>query len=68
MKTGLAVVTAAAAGWEFGKYLEENFLEAKLGGIALVDGIMTLWEELKRNTSTAWAAIVTVIETSLGVI
>jgi len=65
VKSGLAVVTAAVSGWEFGKYLEENFLEAKLGGIALVDGILSAWERIKQGAQVSWLYVEKVVSDSI---
>lgn len=45
--SGLAVMVSAFAGWKIGEWLSENFLEARLAGIAFVDGTMTGLQYLK---------------------
>lgn len=62
LKSGLAILTTMVAGWQFGSYLEENFLEAKLAGIALVEGVLTAWERLKAGTQIAWEGIVRIVK------
>ena len=66
VKTGLGVVTAAVAGWQFGTYLRDNFLEAKLAGIALVDGLMSTWESMKANTQIVWLTIEKYVAASIN--
>lgn len=53
----LNVVGAALVGWQIGKYIREQFLEAQLAAIAFVDGSMALWEKLKQGSNIAWQAI-----------
>lgn len=53
----LNVFMAALAGWEFGTWLRDNFLEAKLAGIAMVRGLLTTWERLKYGARVAAAAL-----------
>lgn len=48
---------ALFAGWQIGKWLRENFIEARLFGIAFVRGMLTGWEELKQSALIAWAGI-----------
>lgn len=58
LKTIPALLFAGFAGWELGKWLSDNFLQARLAGIAFVDGTMAAWEALKYAAGVAWAAIV----------
>jgi len=53
INTAMAGVAAAAAGWQFGTYLREKFLEVRLFGIAMVEGLIVSWERLKG----AWRAV-----------
>lgn len=53
----LNVVGAAFVGWQIGAYLRDQFLEVRLAGIALIDGLLTAWERLKQGADIAWAAI-----------
>ncbi len=54
--SGLGVMVAAFAGWQIGEWLYDNFLQARLGAIAFVDGTMTAWEHLKYAASMLWLA------------
>lgn len=61
---GLAALRAAGlllfagfAGWEIGKFLSENFQQARLAGIAFVDGMLTAWENIKFAGQVAWESI-----------
>lgn len=47
LQVAAGVMFAAWAGWEIGKYLRENFLEARLAGLALVEGLLLSVEKLK---------------------
>lgn len=51
------LLTAAFVGWEIGSYLRDQFLEVRLAGIALVDGLLTGWERIKQGALIAWEAI-----------
>jgi lambda family phage tail tape measure protein len=53
----LKVLTAAFVGWEIGSYLRDQFLEVRLAGIALVDGLLTGWERIKQGALIAWEAV-----------
>lgn len=59
--SGLGLMVAAFAGWKIGEWLNDNFIQARLAGIAFVDATMTGWEYLKFGGqemalafSTAW--------------
>jgi len=54
---GLKLLAAAFVGWEIGSYLRDQFLEVRLAGIALVDGLLTGWERIKQGAMIAWEAI-----------
>lgn len=47
INVALGVLIAAFAGWQIGTYLREEFLEVRLFGIAMVNGLMKAWETLK---------------------
>ena len=57
LKTAAAVLFAAFAGWEIGTWLRENFLEARLAGIALVEGLLVGWENVKAGAEMMWAGV-----------
>lgn len=50
-------VGAAFAGWEIGKYLRDNFVEVRVAGVALVEGLLVGWERIKEGARITWAAI-----------
>lgn len=59
--TGLGAMVAGFAGWKVGEWLNDNFVQARLAGIAFVDGTMTAFQYLKFGGqemalafSTAW--------------
>jgi len=51
------LLAAGFVGWEIGSYLRDQFLEVRLAGIALVDGLLTSWEKIKAGALIAWEAI-----------
>lgn len=53
----LGVLTAGFAGWQIGTFLREEFLEVRLFGIAMVEGLLVTWERLKVGATIAWEAI-----------
>lgn len=57
LKVAFGVLFAAFAGWQIGKYLRENFLQAQLAGIAFVEGTLVAWERLKYGVKVAWEYI-----------
>lgn len=57
LKGSFGLLFAAFAGWQIGKYLRENFLEAQLAGIAMVNGLLIAWERLKYGSKVAWEYI-----------
>jgi hypothetical protein len=62
----LSLITAAVAGWQFGTYLRENFVEAQLAGIALVDGLLSTWERIKEGGQIAWLTISKIVVESVA--
>lgn len=64
---GLLAV-AAFAGWELGKWLRANFLEAQLAGIAFVEGMLVNWERIKFAGSAMWLALKDIMQTILGAV
>ncbi|MGB3749454.1 MAG: tape measure protein [Rhodanobacter sp.] len=48
---------SAIVGWQIGTYLRDQFLQVRLAGIALVDGLLTAWERIKEGALVAWAAV-----------
>ncbi|MFZ6755754.1 hypothetical protein ACO0K9_00925 [Undibacterium sp. Ji50W] len=51
----LGVLFAAVAGWKIGEWLRDNFVEARLAGLAFVEGTLVLFEALKYGAGVAWA-------------
>lgn len=47
IKGGLGLLIAAFAGWQIGKLLSEEFLEVRLAGIAMVNGLLKYAELIK---------------------
>lgn len=56
---GIAFNTLASAfiGWSIGKYLREQFLQVRLAGIALVQGLVNGWTYVKQGALIAWEAL-----------
>ncbi|WP_162251831.1 DUF4214 domain-containing protein [Massilia sp. Root335] len=52
-----SVMMAAFAGWEIGSWLYDNFVEARLAGLAFVEVMLTGWEHLKYGAEMAWEYI-----------
>ncbi len=57
LKGSLNVLMAAFAGWQVGSYLYDQFEVARLAGLALMDGLMRGWLEVKFAGKTAFAAL-----------
>lgn len=57
LKSAGALAIAAFAGWEIGSWLRENFVEARLAGVAFIDGLMTGWQYLKYGAEMMWLAV-----------
>lgn len=57
VKAAAGLLFAAFAGWQVGKYLRENFLVARLAGIALVNGLLKGWVSVKEGAQLMWAAV-----------
>jgi hypothetical protein len=55
LRASALLLFAAFAGWEIGKFLSDNFLQAKLAGYAFVDSMLTAWENVKYAGQVAWA-------------
>ena len=64
---------AAFAGWKIGEYLRDNFLEAQLAGIAMVQGLMKAWEYIKfgfevvvEDMKTLWGSFIEMLGTAFS--
>ncbi|MDR0249942.1 MAG: hypothetical protein LBI35_01290 [Burkholderiales bacterium] len=73
LKIGFGVLFAAVAGWQIGTELREKFLEVRLAGIALVNGLLSAGEHLKygfllvwERVKTAFTEMVAGFETAFG--
>lgn len=53
----LNVLGSALVGWQIGSYLRDQFLEVRLAGIALVNGMLKGWEYIKQGALISWEAI-----------
>lgn len=62
IKVGLGVITAAFAGWEFGKWLNENSELVRKFGVALITGFAELWATLKGGFQVAIAAFPVIVD------
>lgn len=61
-------VLAFAAGFQIGTILRKQFLEVELFGIALVNGLLVLWERIKQGAEIALEAVKTAFISSFNVI
>lgn len=73
LKVAFGGLFAFVAGWQIGKYLHENFLEAQLAGIALVQGLMKVWEYIKfgfevvvEDMKTIWGSFIEMLGTAFS--
>ena len=57
LRTAGAVMFAAFAGWQIGSYLREEFVEARVAGLAFVGVMMKGWEHVKYGAEMAWEGI-----------
>jgi hypothetical protein len=57
LKVAAGVLFAAFAGWEIGTYLSENFVEARVAGLAFVGATLKGWESVKYGAQMAWEEI-----------
>lgn len=57
LKIAGGILFAAFAGWEIGQWLQENFVEARIAGLAFVGAMLKGWEHVKYAAQIAWAAI-----------
>lgn len=51
------VLFAAFAGWQIGTYLRDEFVEVRVFGIAMIEGLLTAWERLKEGVLIVWEGI-----------
>lgn len=68
VRLALGGLFAAFAGWEIGKWLRENFLEAQLAGIAFVKGMLTYAERVRRGFKQTFAEIEYAIKKAFEVV
>ena len=54
VQTAIALPIAAFAGWKLGEWARENFMSVQLFAIAMVDGTMTAWQNLKYAGELVW--------------
>lgn len=66
LQLSMSLLFAAFAGWEIGKYLDENFVEARVAGEAFVGAMLIGWEKIKYYGELTWLAIKTGYTTALG--
>jgi Domain of unknown function (DUF4214) len=57
LKVAAGALFAAFAGWEIGSYLRDNFVEARIAGLAFVGATLTGWENVKYGAQMAWEGI-----------
>ncbi len=57
LQVALGVLFAAFAGWEFGTYLSENFVEVRVAGLVFVATMLKAWEQLKFGFDAAVVSI-----------
>lgn len=58
-------MAAAIIGWNIGTWLRDNFLEARLAGIALVEGLLVGWERVKEGAQVLWLYVKKAAEEAL---
>lgn len=66
LKIAAGVLFAAFAGWQIGSWLRENFVEARVAGLAFIGALLKGWESLKYGVEVAWLAIATGWEKAVG--
>jgi hypothetical protein len=66
-KLGLAanLLFAAFAGWQIGKYLDEQFVEVRVAGEVMAGGLLTAWERVKFGAKVAFDAITLVARNTI---
>lgn len=52
-----SVLFAAFAGWQFGTYLRDQFVEVRVAGLAFIGAMMSGWEHLTYGAQLAGAAL-----------
>lgn len=57
LNLAIGALGAALVGWSIGSYLRDEFLEARLFGLAFVRGMLVGWESIKYGAEFAWATI-----------
>ncbi len=67
LRLGANLLFAAFAGWEIGTYLRDNFVQARVAGLAFTGALLTGWENLKYGAEMAWEGIKFAAETALNV-
>lgn len=66
VSTAASVLVAAFAGWKIGEYLHENFLQARIAGIAFVEAMLAGFEHLKFGGSVVWETFSHSFDTATG--
>lgn len=68
LTVAFGLLFAAVVGFKIGEWLSENFVEARMVGIAFIDAMMKGWEYLKYAGQMAWLGIKTVFLEVIGFI
>lgn len=54
LTTTLGTIGAAIGGWQIGTYLQQNFVQARVAGLAFVEAMLVGWENLKLAGQIVW--------------
>lgn len=57
LQLSASLLFAAFAGWQIGKYLDENFYQARVAGEVFVGEILKGWENIKYGAEVLWLAV-----------
>jgi hypothetical protein len=68
LKLSMSLLFAAFAGWEIGKYMDENFYQARIAGEVFVGEMLKGWETIKYGADVAWTVIKSGFTSAIGAV
>lgn len=67
LKIAASGLFAAFTGWQIGTWLHDNFVQARVAGLAFIGALLKGWEDLKYAANVAWLSIATAFNNAVQV-
>lgn len=66
LQLALSILMGAFAGWDIGKYLDQNFYQARIAGEVFVGEMLKGWENIKYGAEVLWTVIKSGYTSAIG--